>query len=76
MLWEYVFVLIPGIGMWGCFRLSTAADYSLPHARAEACFVVVVWCVCVSLFVFVLPDADSFCNCVMFGILGTFKQGI
>lgn len=35
----------------------------------QRCVFVVVWC-----GVFVLPDADSSCNRVMFGMLGTFQQ--
>ncbi|EDL11356.1 mCG65186, partial [Mus musculus] len=35
----FFFVLIPGVGMWGCFELSKAADYDLPHALAEVVFV-------------------------------------
>ena len=38
ILQECALVLIPGVGMWGCF-LSTAADYDLPHALAEGGFV-------------------------------------
>ena len=44
-----VFVLIPGVGMWGCFCLSVAPDCDL-------------------------PATDSFCDCVMFGILGIFQR--
>lgn len=29
IVWECVFVLIPGLGLWGSF---TAGDYNLPHA--------------------------------------------
>jgi hypothetical protein len=31
----YVFVLIPDMEIWGCFRLSAAADYDLPNALVE-----------------------------------------
>jgi hypothetical protein len=34
IVWGYVFVLIPGVGLWDCYRSSTAADYNLPHALA------------------------------------------
>lgn len=44
-----VFVLIPGVGMWGCFCLSVAPDCDL-------------------------PATDSFCDCVMSGILGSFQR--
>ena len=47
----------PRCGIWGCFRLFTAADYDLPLAG--------VW---------FLPAAGSFCDCMMFGILGTFQR--
>jgi hypothetical protein len=31
----HVFVLIPDVGIWGCFK---AADYDLPHVLAEVWF--------------------------------------
>lgn len=33
-----LFSLTPGMGIWGCSRLSTTAHYDLPHALAEAWF--------------------------------------
>ena len=44
---ECAFILILGVGMWGGFRVSPAADHDFP---------------------LVLPDADSSCSYVMFGI--------
>ena len=44
------FCFNPRCGIWGCFRLSTAADYDLPHALARALFCQLqivsarVWC--------------------------------
>jgi hypothetical protein len=35
---EGVFILIPGVEMRGCFRLSTAADSDLSRALTEAWF--------------------------------------
>jgi hypothetical protein len=35
---ECVFILIPGEEIWGCLGPSTAADYDLPCALAEAWF--------------------------------------
>jgi hypothetical protein len=32
ILWECAFTLILGLGILGCFRLTAAADYDLPHA--------------------------------------------
>jgi hypothetical protein len=34
----------PGVGMWGCFSLSIAVDYNLPHALVEArfCYLQVI----------------------------------
>jgi hypothetical protein len=61
ILQEYVFILIPGVGIWGCCRLSTAADYDLPRALAGA-------------WLLLAADTDSFCNCMAFGILGTFQR--
>lgn len=43
--------------IWGCFRLSTAADYGLS-------------CVLLGM---ILPAADFFRNCVTFRMLGTFQ---
>jgi hypothetical protein len=54
------FRFTPRCGMWGCFRLSTAVDCDLPHACSSQDLV--------------LSPADSFCNCVTFGILGTFQR--
>ena len=36
ILLKSVFILIPGVGVWGCFRLSATAD--LPHTVAGAWF--------------------------------------
>jgi hypothetical protein len=30
------FILILGVGIWGCFGLTAVADYDLPHALAKA----------------------------------------
>lgn len=38
ILLDCVFILIPGVGMWGCFGRTTAADCDLPQALAEALF--------------------------------------
>jgi hypothetical protein len=32
---KFCFCFNPRCGIWGCFRLSTAADYDLPYALAE-----------------------------------------
>lgn len=45
--------------IWGCFRLSPAADYDLLHALAEVWF---------------LSAAYSSCDYVTFGILGSFQR--
>jgi hypothetical protein len=56
------FSFSPRCRLWGSFRLSTAAEqYDLPHALAGLWF---------------LPVADSFCNCVMLGIMGTLWRYI
>jgi hypothetical protein len=33
---EFAFILIPGVGIPGCFELLAAADHDLPDALAEA----------------------------------------
>ena len=57
-----VFILIPGVGIWGCFRLTTAADCALPRALAEACIV--------------LSAAGGVWDCVALGILKLFREYI
>ena len=61
MLPKCAFVLIAGMGIPGCFGLSMADDYDLPHVSSEAWFHL-------------RPAAHSFCNFVTIGILGTFHK--
>ena len=59
ILHDCAFILIPGVGIWGCFRVSTAANDGFASYSSRG-----MW----------LPAADSFCNPVRFAILGTFQR--
>jgi hypothetical protein len=58
ILYDYCFILIPGVG----------------YAAASPICSRWLWFASCSSRCVILPVADSFCDCVMFGILGTFQK--